>query len=179
MTRSKVKKEDDDTRKLESLAKDTSPLLYDWGASFESKRTPFENTKMGTTTDFPLLSQEQGRPPLQQQPAQDMQMRSIISNTSFYGDEENSLLQKLTQDNDEQKEEEESSSMDDGEPLPFAFDNSSEHHLQLESVEKELGGNDQSFKELLDFLSDCDDNLYKFLLGDCHKKKKKSCSSEF
>lgn len=118
------------------LAKDTSPLLYECGASFESKRTP----KMETTTDFPLLSQEQGRPPLQQQPAQDTQMRKNISNTSFYGDQENSLL--LFQD-----------------------------ELQLESVEKELGGNDQSFKELLDFLSDCDENIYKFLLGDCHQEE--------
>lgn len=138
------------------------------GSSFQLKRTNDFNLP-----NFPLLFQEQQQAPLlPQQKAQVNPRERSISNTSFNGDQENSLLlfqdfnMKLGQDDDEQKEE--SSSNDVGEPLPF---DPSEHKLQVNSAEEECVGNDQSFKELLDFLSDCDENIYKFLLGDHHQKE--------
>lgn len=155
MKRGKLKKEEADTMQISS--QNDKP-----GASFQSKRTnDFD------LPNFPLLFPEQQQAISPQQIAQVNPRESSISSTQFYGDQENSLLlfqdfnMKFGQDDDGQIEK--SSSNDDGEPLPF---DSFQDKLQVNSAEEECVGNDQSFKELLDFLSDCDENIYKFLLGD-------------
>ncbi|GFH56984.1 hypothetical protein CTEN210_13460 [Chaetoceros tenuissimus] len=164
MTRSKLKKEEADTMQISSQKEKSD-------ASFQSKRTNDFNLP-----NFPLLFQEEQKQALL--PQQTAPRERSISNSQFYGDQENSLLlfqdfnMKLRQDDDEQNEKKSSCSNDDGgEPLPFDPFDSFENKVQVNSAEEECGGNDQSFKKLLDFLSDCDENIYKFLLGDHHQEE--------